>query len=105
LTIAETLVTQCPDRLAGWLDRSEALLRLNRIEEATQKLFPALGTDLFQHWQVKYALARYATQQNQFRAAFAFLQDAFDFADSDDLKTKALDDPMLEPLWKRIRDL
>jgi len=105
LTVAETLVMECPDRLSGWLDRSEALFHLNRIEEATQKLFPALGTELYRHWQVKYALAQYACQQSQFKAAFAFLQGAFDVEKSDDLKTKALEDPLLAPLWKKIGDL
>jgi len=105
LTISETLVRESPNRLAGWLDRSEALYRLNRIEEATQKLFPALGTELYKHWQVKYALAQYASQQSQFRAAFAFLEGAFDMAESPDLKMKALDDPMLAPLWEKIGGL
>jgi acyl transferase domain-containing protein len=105
LTIAETLVRECPDRLAGWLYRSEALYGLGQIVEATQKLFPALGTDLYKHWQVKYALAQYATQQSQFKAAYAFLQGAFDVADSPELKVKALDDPLLAPLWKKIGEL
>lgn len=103
--VADSLVRLAPHRLRGWLARSETLHGLGRTREAAQQLGLAMGTEHSGRWEVKYALAQYACQEQRFKAAYAFLKDALDTAESPDLRLKALDDPLLEPLWARIRSV
>jgi len=103
--VADTLVRQCPDRLRPWLARSEALHGMGKTLDACRQLALVLGTPISNRWEIKYALAQYSCAEGKSKAAYSFLKEALDSAESRDLYLRALDDPMLEPLWKEIGSL
>jgi len=52
-----------------------------------------------------YNLACYQSQLGALEGAWRWLGYAMDKADPKEIKLKALDDPHLEPLWRRIGEL
>jgi hypothetical protein len=53
-------------------------------------------------WVMRYNLACYACQLGDLKAAWKSLEKAIDMAPSKDVKTMALEDKDLEPLWTDI---
>lgn len=107
LQVAELLLKKAPDRPTGWLHRAYAVRRApgGGLHQAWEALRPAF--DKFPKLPVvPYNLACYAAQLGRLDEAWDWLQKAVTAAgDKDSIKTMALADPDLEPLWDRIRQL
>ena len=54
---------------------------------------------------IAFNLACYACQLGRLEEAGEWLRKAIDLGDEKEIKTRALDDPDLEPLWANIRRL
>jgi len=100
-TIADYLVQNFPEEPIGWLQRSYALHAMGRTVEAFQQLlaaapqFPKLAT-------VAYHLACYACNLGYIEEAWHWLDKAIAAGDGDMIKSMALEDPILRPLWQHL---
>jgi len=104
LALGETLIRTAPDLRRGWIQRSYALHEMNRTQEALQALLPA-AERFPKFWMIPYNLACYCSSLGKLPDAWSWLQKAFDLAGVPRLKTIALEDRDLEPLWERIQEL
>ena len=92
-----------PEDPLAWVHRSFALHELKRTAEARDNLlrvvdrFPNDGT-------MRYNLACYECQLGNLERARGWLDKAFQLPDAAKLKLAALEDPDLQPLWKRFPD-
>jgi tetratricopeptide (TPR) repeat protein len=104
LEAASTIIFMVPEDALGWLHRSYALHELKRTEEARENLlrvvdkFPLCDT-------IRYNLACYECQLGRLEQARAWLDKAFALGNVKTLKSVALEDPDLAPLWKKIRSI
>lgn len=106
VTVAEDLITQSPEDANGWLHRAYALRRASDggLAKAQEALLPA--ADKFPDESViPYNLSCYACQLQQLEAARAWLQRALQVGKKAEIKTMALADEDLQPLWDEIRQL
>jgi len=77
----------------GWLEPGDHLEANEELERISA------------NWLIAYNLACYQTQLGDLEEAWRWLGYAMDKADTKEIKLKALDDPDLEPLWRRIGEL
>jgi len=104
LDIASALIQLMPDHSLGWIHRSFALHELNRTAEARDNLLPVL--DKFpDEPTLRYNLACYECRLGHLEQAKDWLEKAFRIGDAWKMKSMALEDPDLEPLWKEIGNL
>jgi hypothetical protein len=107
LSIADLLLRQAPDRATGWIHRAYAMRRVTGggLQQAWDALRPAF--DQFPKVSViPYNLACYATQMGRLDEAWEWLHKAMEAAgDVESIKTMAVADSDLKPLWERIREL
>ena len=106
LPVAHALVRSCPDRVSGWLHFSYALRRVPEggLEAAWNALLPA--SDKFpKEPTVLYNLACYACQMGQLEDARRWLDRALKAGEREKIKTMAMADEDLRPLWQDIRQL
>jgi Flp pilus assembly protein TadD len=104
LKIAERLVAIAPNEATGWLHRAYAVRRVANggLEKATEilrrafEMFPGEAT-------IPFNLACYDCQLGNLRAAGEWLKQALARGERAFLKTMALSDTDLEPLWPEIR--
>ena len=54
---------------------------------------------------MRYKLACYCCQLGDLKGAWKWLEQAIDVAGKKDIRTKALNDPDLEPLWVNIAEI
>ncbi|WP_237712481.1 tetratricopeptide repeat protein [Pedosphaera parvula] len=102
LETGNVLVQLAPDRPTAWKHRSVALHFLKRTQEAYEQMSPAI--DKFpQDWVIRYDFACYCAQLGKLEEARAQLQKASELGDAGKVKSMALEDPDLEPLWAEIR--
>jgi len=104
--IARTLVEQLPDDSFGWIHQAHALRRMEGggVKAAWDALLPAVN--LFPNEPaIAFDLACYSCQLGNLREAFAWLSKAIERGDENEIKTRALDAPDLEPLWSSIGKL
>ena len=104
--IARALVEQLPDDSFGWIHQAHALRRMagGGAKAAWDALLPA--ADKFPNEPaIAFDLACYSCQLGKLREAFAWLSKAIERGDENEIKTRALDDPDLEPLWSSIGKL
>jgi predicted N-acetyltransferase YhbS len=101
LDIASALIQLMPDHSVGWIHRSFALRELNRTAEARDNLLPVL--EKFPDDAImRYNLACYECQLGNLEQAKDWLEKAFRIGKARKMKSMALEDPDLEPLWKHI---
>jgi predicted Zn-dependent protease len=101
LETAKTLAALSPDTPWAYVNGSIALYRLGRTQEAWDFLLPVF--DKFpENWTVPYNLACYAAQLGKRDDALRMFGVARDRADPKQLKTLALEDKDLEPIWDAI---
>lgn len=103
--IGQALVDANPKDPAGWINRSIALHKLKRTDEAFKQLEPAAH-----HFHsveiIPYNLACYSCQLGNLDEAWDWLVQAFGTAkDEAAIKSMALDDRDLEPLWAEIGEV
>ena len=96
--LAQHLVELCPQEPLGWLQRSYSLFALRRTREAFQQLLPA-AQQFEDISTIAYHLACYAAQLGCIQEAWHWLDKAITRGDSEAVKSMALEDPLLAPLW------
>jgi tetratricopeptide (TPR) repeat protein len=99
--IASGLTNVAPEDAFGWLHMAYALHELKRTKEAWEVLIPVV--DKFpSEYIMRYNLACYGCQLGNLAEAWQWLEEAIGLAGKTDIRTMALDDPDLEPLWTNI---
>ncbi len=104
LDIASTLVQTLPEHPLGWVHRSYCLHELKRTVEARDNLLRVVdkfGEDPI----MRYNLACYECQLGRLAEAKSWLRLAFLQGDEPKIKSMALDDLDLKPLWGEIAEL
>jgi tetratricopeptide (TPR) repeat protein len=102
--IARAITELLPENSFGWVHWAFSLHELKRTKEAWGVLVPVV--DKFPDENIiRYNLACYACQLGNLKEAWQWLEKAFDFGDSKQLKLMALDDHDLEPLWIDISEI
>jgi len=88
----------------GLIHRSFALHELKRTAEARDNLMPAV--DKFpKDVTLRYNLACYECQLGNLERAKLWLERAATMSNPKEIKSMALDDPDLKPLWQEIGGL
>lgn len=90
-----------PDNPYGYIHHAFALHALSRTRNA-KTVLEAVVEDFPDEWVISYNLACYAAQLGDIPEAKTYLESAFELG-GDDVKTAALPDPDLEPVWKGER--
>jgi predicted Zn-dependent protease len=106
LAIAQALLQYAPKRSSGWLHQAYALRRVpgGGVAKAWEALLPA--SERFPKEPViPYNLSCYACQMQQLDTARHWLQRAATVGGKERIKSMALQDPDLEPLWPEIMAL
>jgi tetratricopeptide (TPR) repeat protein len=99
---AERVVRDFPWLHEAWVNRSYGLHEMKRTQEAFDALLPASG--LFPKiWVIPYNLSCYCAQIGRLREALEWLESAIVLGGEQDIRSQALEDPDLKPLWKQIR--
>lgn len=104
LRMGRLLVELAPGSCSGWICQAYALRRSTPggLKKAWDALLPAY--ELFpEEAVVPFNLACYACQLHHLAEARKWLKRAMDIDGEPAIKTMALQDPDLEPLWKEIR--
>lgn len=102
--VARAITKLLPENSFGWVHWAFSLHELKRTKEAWGVLVPVV--DKFpDEYIIRYNLACYACQLGNLKEAWQWLEKAFDFGDSKNLKLMALDDHDLEPLWTDISEI
>jgi tetratricopeptide (TPR) repeat protein len=100
LFIAVALVQMDPDDPLGWIHQSYCLRELGLTADARRRLmnvvdkFPLSAT-------MRYNLACYECQLGRLEQAKGWLEKAFEVGGARKIKLMALNEPDLEPLWRR----
>ena len=104
LAAAQDLVKTAPDRAIGWLHQAYALRRVpdGSVKRAWDTLLP-VAERFPKEPTIPYNLACYACQMQDLDAARQWLVRALAIGDREHMKSMALADPDLEPLWEEIR--
>ena len=101
LTVAAAIIQLAPDEPMGLIHRSFALHELKRTAEARDNLMPAV--DKFpKDVTMRYNLACYECQLGNLERAKLWLERAATMSNPKEIKSMALDDPDLKPLWQEI---
>lgn len=102
LHVARQMVSVAPDDPTGWVDQSYALHELQRTAEARDLLLAT--ADRFPETSViPYNLACYACRLGELAEARRWLEKAVTLRSRPEVRTLALRDRDLEPLWPEIR--
>ena len=106
LAAATDLVAEAPESANSWLHRSYARRRATGggVAEARAALEPALEK-FPEEPVISYNLSCYACQMQDLEEARQWFQRALQIGKKKEIKTMALADPDLEPLWEEIRRL
>ena len=106
LQIARSLLQVAPKRSSGWLHQAYALRRVpgGGVAKAWEALLPA-SEKFPKEPVIPYNLSCYACQMNQLDTARFWLQRAAAAGGKERIKSMALLDPDLEPLWPEIAAL
>ena len=104
LETARALIAAAPNEPDGWIKQSYSLHELKRTREAwdglvaVEERFPKVGI-------IPYNLACYVCQLGDSAEAMRRLTKAIKLGGKDQIKSLALRDLDLKPLWDKIRDL
>ena len=104
--IARAITQIEPSRPSGWIHFAYSTRRAPNggLEAAREILFPA-AEKFPQESIVPYNLACYACQLGNLKESMEWLGKAIDLAGKNDIRSMALDDPDLEPLWNHISEI
>jgi Flp pilus assembly protein TadD len=106
LVAATDLVKEAPENANSWLHRSYALRRATGggVAQARAALEPALEK-FPKEPVISYNLSCYACQMQDLEVARQWFRRALQVGKKKEIKSMALADPDLEPLWAEIRQL
>ena len=104
LAVAQAIIKSAPDRPSGWISQSYSLHEMNRTLEAWENLLP-VASKFPQVSTISYNLACYACRLGHFDQAHHWLEMAIKVQGKESIKTLALADPDLKPLWNKITAL
>jgi Flp pilus assembly protein TadD len=106
LIAARDLLAEAPDSANSWLHHAYALRRAAEggLAKARAALEPALEK-FPKEPVISYNLSCYACQMRDLEVAREWLRRAFKIGKKKEIKSMALADPDLEPLWEEIRQL
>src|SRR4051812_39861562 len=102
--LADKVIHKAPDRPTGYIHKAFALHELGQTQGAWDFLFP-VAERFPEEVTIKYNLACYAAQLARLWEAEQWLKLAFTVGDKEELRTMALEDPDLKPLWAKIMDM
>jgi predicted Zn-dependent protease len=102
--LAEKVISKAPLRPVGYIHKAFALHELGQTQEAWDFLFP-LAEKFPEEVTIKYNLACYAAQLSRLWEAEQWLKLAFTVGQKEELRSMALEDPDLKPLWPKIMDM
>ena len=103
LGVAEGMIGMLPENSWGYFYSAFALHELKRTEEAYE-VVKAVIHKFPDHQIMHYNLACYACQIGKLEDAMVLLEMAIDMKGLD-IRTMALEDPDLEPLWEKIGEV
>ena len=102
--IAQALCKLVPRYSVGFIHLAHSLHEMKRTKEALNTLLP--GAHKFpDEWQILYNLACYFCQVGELKESLQWLERAFAVSGKAEIKTKALEDRDLEPLWKQFGEI
>ncbi len=102
LTLAQTLIDVAESEMWGWLYRSQALHWLGRTRESFDLLLP-VRKDWPKAFEIPYDLACYCAQSDRVDEARSWFTKAMSLTKNQAaVKSMALADPDLQPLWIEI---
>lgn len=102
--IANSLCMMLPESAFGPLHLAHALRKLGRAKEARDALLPV--ADKFpDEWRIPYDLACSCCKAGDLKEVMRWIERAIDVAGKTDIRTKALDEPDLEPFWRDISEI
>jgi predicted Zn-dependent protease len=99
--VARGISIVMPDSPFGWIHWACSLHELKRTKEAYE-IINSVVARFPDQYLMRYNLACYSCQLGNLKEAKLWQEKAIDVAGKRDIRTMALDDPDLEPLWKRI---
>lgn len=104
--IAAAITKLDPDRISGWIDFAYATRRATNGDlKLAQDILCSAAEKFPKAPIIFYNLACYACQLGNLKEAKQWLGKAIDLAGEKDIKTMALDDHDLEPLWNKIGEI
>jgi predicted Zn-dependent protease len=101
VNIAQAVLDLEPEKPFGWIHRAFALHELRRTQEAWDGLLP-VAEKFSDEPLIPYYLACYACRLGRLSEARSWLAKAFEAGDRDQVRSMALHDPDLEPLWNQL---
>ena len=106
LAVAQALVKAAPNRSSSWLHRAYAMRRAagGGLQQAWEALLPA-HKKFPREATIAFNLSCYACQLQQHEEARSWFHRALKFGGKDKIKTMALGDADLQPLWEEIRKI
>lgn len=104
LAVAASLIRLAPQRSSGWVHLSFALHELKRTEEAYANL-ARVSQQFVNEPVIPFNLACYSCQLGRLEESLSWLKRAMTIGDSGKIKTMALADEDLKPIWKLIPGL
>jgi predicted Zn-dependent protease len=101
---AETIRRRLPGQPWGHFHLAYALHEMGRTREACQTL--QLVVDQFPgDWMMRFNLACYACRLGNLKEAMSWLAKAMALTERKEIRSMALEDKDLEPLWGKIREI
>lgn len=98
---ARELVRHAPERSFGWFHLAFALDQLKLTSHAYDTLLQVL--ERFPNdWQMHYNMSCYACKLERWADCWFWLEKAFTIGDARQLTLIAMEDPDLQPYWKRM---
>jgi tetratricopeptide (TPR) repeat protein len=104
LEIAAGIIQIAPEEPSDWLHRSYALHELKHTQEARDNLLRILQ-QFPDSTTMRYNLACYECQLGRLDEARSWLKKVLTIGNPQHIKSMALHDPDLQPLWKEIPNL
>lgn len=101
IEIARAIATATPESPLGWIHWAYALHELKRTRESYE-VASSVAARFPDETTLRYNLACYACQLGKLKEAKVWLKQAMAIAGQEEIRTTALNDPDLKPLWKQI---
>ncbi len=102
--VARGITLILPENSWGYIQCAYSLHELKRTKEAKCVLLP-MADKFPDNYLISYNLACYCCQLGQLKESLLWLDKAIDLEGKKDIRSMALDDPDLKPLWPDISEI